>query len=99
MAIPVFVLMWYSTPWTSDVVLNFLFLCLSGQKSATPAFGRLTDGGWPSLLLGFFCISSLVKLLFLYTWTTIDSQPARPSTFFTVAFPADVTGVECGLVC
>jgi hypothetical protein len=49
-AAPVFVLKWYSAPWTSDVVLNFLFMRLSGQKSATPSFGRLTDGGWPLLL-------------------------------------------------
>jgi hypothetical protein len=34
-AAPVFVLKWYSAPWTSDVVLNFLFLCLPERKSAT----------------------------------------------------------------
>jgi hypothetical protein len=42
---PVFVLKWYSTPWTSDVVLNFLFLHLPNQKSTAPAFDRLTGGG------------------------------------------------------
>jgi hypothetical protein len=41
----VFVLRWYCDPWTSDVVLNFLFLCVVNQKSITPAIDRLIGGG------------------------------------------------------
>jgi hypothetical protein len=32
-ATSVFVLKWYSTPWTSDVVLNFLFLCMVSREA------------------------------------------------------------------
>jgi hypothetical protein len=29
-----FVLKWYSAPWTSDVVLNFLFLCMRSREAS-----------------------------------------------------------------
>jgi hypothetical protein len=74
------------------VVLNFLFLHLSKQKSVTPAFDHLTGGGWPSMIWGFFCVRSLAKLFFLSTWATIASQPAQPLNFFTVDLSANVTG-------
>jgi hypothetical protein len=48
-AAPAFVLKWYSAPWTSDVVLNLLFLRLPNQKSVTLAFDHLTDRGCPSV--------------------------------------------------
>jgi hypothetical protein len=64
----------------------------------TPAFDRLTDGGWPSLLWGFFCVCSLAKLFFLSTRATIASQPLWPFNFFTISLPADATGAEHGLV-
>jgi hypothetical protein len=32
----VFVLKWYSTPWISDVVLNFLFLCMKSREASPP---------------------------------------------------------------
>jgi hypothetical protein len=44
-ATSVFVLKWYAAPWTSDVVLDFLFLCMANQKSVTPTFDRLIGGG------------------------------------------------------
>jgi hypothetical protein len=36
MAMLMFVLMWYSIPWTSDVVLNFLFLCMVSREAPPP---------------------------------------------------------------
>jgi hypothetical protein len=67
---------------------------LPNQKNVTPAFDRLTGGGWPSVIQGFFCVCSLAKLFFLSTWATIDSRPVRPFNFFTVALLTDVTGIE-----
>jgi hypothetical protein len=80
------------------VVQNFLFLRLPNQKCVTPAFDHLSNGGWPSVIRGFFCVYGLAKLFFLSTNATIASRPVRPFNFFTVALSADVTGVEHGLV-
>jgi hypothetical protein len=33
-ATPVFVLKWYSAPWTRNVVLNFLFLCMKSREAS-----------------------------------------------------------------
>jgi hypothetical protein len=37
LAMLVFVLKWYFAPWTSDVVLNFLFLCMVSLEASPPS--------------------------------------------------------------
>jgi hypothetical protein len=70
----------------------------AGTKKRHPALDHRTDRGWSSLLQEFFCVCGLAKLFFLSTRATIASRPVRPLTFFTIAFLADVTGVERRLV-
>jgi hypothetical protein len=95
---PVFILKWYSIPWTSDVVLNFLFLCMVSQE-ASP---RLQPSDWWRMTLGdlfiLLCLHSGKGVPILSTWAIIVSCPMRPFHFFTYVSPADVTGVESRLV-
>jgi hypothetical protein len=83
----VFVLRWYSTPWTSDMVLNFLLMCMVNWESVTPAFVRLINGGWPSVIWLFLRAYSLAKVvLFCLPGPLLFLSPCDLFTFLPV-FP------------
>jgi hypothetical protein len=55
-ATPVFVLKWYIAPWTSDVVLNFLLVCIMSWEASPPPstiWSAEVDSRWSIYYLTF----------------------------------------------